>query len=102
MVVYFAIFPSDEAVTPSPDNFHLIRFDSKLLFKTIPIFVFAFTCHQNIFSVYNELEDNSKEKVESVISTSIGIAFGSYQFIGVIGYLTFGELVQGNIVRMCE
>lgn len=29
------------------------------MLKVLPIFVFSFTCHQNIFLVHNEIGDNS-------------------------------------------
>ncbi|KAI8607337.1 transmembrane amino acid transporter protein-domain-containing protein, partial [Chytriomyces sp. MP71] len=69
-------------------------------FKTLPIFVFAFTCHQNIFAVHNELIDNALPIVSRVIHLSIGTAFFVYQTIGITGYLTFGNTVGGNIIAM--
>ncbi|KAJ3210282.1 hypothetical protein HDU82_008432 [Entophlyctis luteolus] len=69
-------------------------------FKILPIFVFAFTCHQNIFAVHNELNDNSLPRVSRVIHISIGTAFFVYQTIGICGYLTFGPSVAGNIISM--
>jgi amino acid permease len=71
-------------------------------FSFLPIFVFAFTCHQNIFAVYNELIDNSPKEVTKVVQISIGTALGVYQTIGILGYLTFGTNVQSNIVAMCN
>ncbi|KAJ3253037.1 hypothetical protein HDU77_004773 [Chytriomyces hyalinus] len=75
------------------------KIDSEF-FRTLPIFVFAFTCHQNIFSVHNELIDNSVSNVGKVIQLSIGTALVVYQLIGITGYLTFGNSVGGNIISM--
>ncbi|KAJ3076647.1 hypothetical protein HDU98_001657 [Podochytrium sp. JEL0797] len=76
-----------------------VKVDSSFL-KTLPIFVFAFTCHQNIFSVHNELIENSVSHVKRVIHLSILTAFSVYQLIGIMGYLTFGNAVSGNVVSM--
>ncbi|KAJ1963657.1 hypothetical protein GGI12_001917 [Dipsacomyces acuminosporus] len=73
---------------------------SKEFFTHLPVFVFAFTCHQNIFSVYNELRDNSSKEVNSVITLSIGSACAVYQWVAILGYLTFGSKVAPNLLTM--
>ncbi|KAI9353814.1 transmembrane amino acid transporter protein-domain-containing protein [Obelidium mucronatum] len=76
-----------------------VKVDSSF-FKILPIFVFAFTCHQNIFAVHNELDDNAIPRVSRVIHLSITTAFSVYQLIGIMGYLTFGNSVAGNVISM--
>ncbi|KAJ1946437.1 hypothetical protein FBU59_002030, partial [Linderina macrospora] len=73
---------------------------SRSFFTHLPVFVFAFTCHQNIFSVYNELRDNSSKQVNGTIAVSIGSACGVYQWIAILGYLTFGSKVAPNLLTM--
>lgn len=75
-------------------------------FNILPIFVFAFTCHQNIFSIFNEMKNTSiigdnREK-KSIFSTilSICLAVVLYFIIGIVGYLTFGDSTQSNIISM--
>ncbi len=86
------------------------RFDASLL-SHLPIFVFAFTCHQNvrianfnlpakIFSIFNELQDNSQQRMRRVINQSVGVSYLVYLVIGVLGYLTFGAAVTSNIMQM--
>ncbi|KAJ2883738.1 hypothetical protein H4R27_002570 [Coemansia aciculifera] len=75
---------------------------SKEFFTHLPVFVFAFTCHQNIFSVYNELRDNSSKQVDSTIKLSIGSACAVYQWIAILGYLTFGSKVAPNLLTMYD
>jgi len=70
------------------------------IFKNLPIFVFAFTCHQNIFSVYNEMKDNCQKNVNNVIAMSIGFGTIMYWIIGICGYLTFGDNTDSNIISM--
>jgi amino acid permease len=66
--------------------------------RVFPIVVFAYTCHQNMFSVLNEIKNDSPSSIMGVIGNSIGGAFGLYFFISIAGYLTFGNDVKGNIV----
>lgn len=53
-----------------------------------------------MFSVINEIKDNSPGSVVGVISASIGSAASIYVLVAITGYLTFGNDVLGNIVMM--
>jgi amino acid permease len=68
--------------------------------STLPIIVFAFTCHQNMYSVMNELRDPCELSYRIIIVTSIASAGVFYLIVGVCGYLTFGDHVGGNIISM--
>ncbi|GMM35902.1 aspartate/glutamate transporter [Saccharomycopsis crataegensis] len=70
------------------------------MFSAFPLFVFAYTCHQNMFSLLNELKDKSNGNINKVISSAICTAMFLYIFVGATGYLTFGDNVQGNIIVM--
>jgi amino acid permease len=59
-----------------------------------------YSCHQNIFAVYNELMDLTPKRIEKVIFMSVSSSFIVYQIIGIIGYLTFGNSVKSNIIAM--
>ncbi|KAF2807260.1 vacuolar amino acid transporter-like protein 6 [Mytilinidion resinicola] len=65
-----------------------------------PVIVFAYTCHQNMFSILNEIFDNSHFRTTSVVGTSIGSAGFFYILVGITGYLSYGDNVSGNIVNM--
>ncbi|KAJ8128113.1 hypothetical protein O1611_g5523 [Lasiodiplodia mahajangana] len=67
---------------------------------SLPVVIFAYTCHQNMFSIVNEIKDTSPKSILGVISTSIGSAAGVYVLVSVTGYLTFGNDITGNIVSM--
>ncbi|PNH42993.1 hypothetical protein VD0004_g4408 [Verticillium dahliae] len=69
--------------------------------STLPVVVFAYTCHQNMFSILNEIKDNSPSSVVGVVGFSIGGAASMYLLVAITGYLTFGNDVNGNIVSMC-
>lgn len=64
----------------------------------LPIFVFAFTCHQNIFPIVNEMELLSQRRLNIVICCSIGFALVMFTMVALEGYKTYGSLVQGDIL----
>ncbi|KAF9437127.1 hypothetical protein BGZ76_001908 [Entomortierella beljakovae] len=97
IVIFFYIKPDHPH--PPKEEIRLVHFSSQFL-TTLPIFVFAFTCHQNIFSVYNELSDNGQSMLNRIITSSIGSAVVVYHIIGVLGYLSYGNDVGSNIIQM--
>ncbi|KAH8701766.1 putative amino acid transporter [Talaromyces proteolyticus] len=68
--------------------------------SSFPVIVFAYTCHQNMFSVLNEIRDNSHFQTTSVVFASIGSAAFIYILVAITGYLSFGNSIGGNIVGM--
>lgn len=64
----------------------------------VPIFVFAFTCQQNIFPIVNEMELLSQRRLDIVISIAIGTALVLFYIVAVEGYITFGSFVRGDIL----
>lgn len=65
-----------------------------------PVIVFAYTCHQNMFSILNEIADNSHFRTTTVILGAIGGACSLYILTGITGYLSYGDNIRGNIVSM--
>lgn len=53
-----------------------------------------------MFSIVNEIKDNSPGSLVGVIGSSIGSAASVYILVAITGYLTFGNDIQGNIVGM--
>lgn len=74
--------------------------DLSVTLHVMPIFVFAFTCHQNLFSIHNELSVQSKTK--KAVDISVFSSLFIYQVVGILGYLTFGSSVSDNIISMCR
>ncbi|KAI9464237.1 vacuolar amino acid transporter 5 [Boletus coccyginus] len=85
--------------TPPLGEVHLIHFTPSFV-TTLPVQVFAFTCAQNVFPIYNELQTNSQQRLNTVIGTSIGGSVIIYETIAIFGYLTFGSSVGANIIAM--
>lgn len=53
-----------------------------------------------MFSILNEIKDNSPASVVGVITSSIGSAASIYVLVAITGYFTFGSDVSGNIISM--
>ncbi|KAF8659850.1 hypothetical protein AX16_001735 [Volvariella volvacea WC 439] len=85
--------------TPERGEVHLIHFTPDFV-STFPVQVFAFTCAQNIFPIYNEVRSNTQPRMNLVIGTAIGSATVTYELIAILGYLTFGSNVGSNIIAM--
>lgn len=66
--------------------------------RILPIFIFGFTCQQNIFAVVNELQDPTPRRVDSVIMSSIGCALAVYLVVACCGYFTYGSKLQSDIL----
>ncbi|SCV05385.1 LANO_0H06326g1_1 [Lachancea nothofagi CBS 11611] len=96
-------FVSDVLLT---DNSSVIRgdiswirvYDLKGLVSTFTIIIFAFTGSMNLFSIINELKDNSMSNIDKVISRTMFISSVLFLIVGICGYLTFGSNVMGNIM----
>lgn len=84
---------------------------------SFPVIVFAYTCHQNVcccglalhltaphanqrqmFSILNEIRDNSPFRTTGVVLASNGMSASIYVLVAVTGYLSFGSNIIGNIV----
>lgn len=97
VILVFIHFLKDDIVDKGPVQVFKPHSTSSI-FASFPIFVFAYTCHQNMFSLVNELENKSGKVINKVISCAIGIAMTLYIIVGLTGYLSFGDNVQPNVI----
>ena len=67
--------------------------------KKMTTFIFGFTCHQNIFAVTNELKEPTQARVDRVIGSAVGTALAVYLLFAGSAYLTFGGLVESDILN---
>jgi len=65
----------------------------------ISTFVFAYTCHQNIFSLTNEMYDPRPARINGSIAVSCASAMLVYILVSYCGYLTFGNDVKSDILQ---
>lgn len=87
-----------------PDSYRgeitLFPLSATKVFSTFSIVVFAFTGHQNMFSIINEARNKSLSSLSTLVNLAITILAVLFIIIGVAGYLTFGDLVNGNIILL--
>ena len=69
------------------------------VFSTFSI-VFAFTGHQNMFSIINEARNKSLTSLTKLVNFAIGISSLLFIAVGLSGYLTFGQDVDGNVILL--
>lgn len=67
---------------------------------TFSIIVFAFTGHQNMFSIINEARDRSLVALLKLVVWATAAAATLFIAVGLCGYLTFGDRVGGNVVLL--
>ena len=70
-----------------------------LTLSKLSTFVFSFTCHQNIFSVCNEIKNRTQGNIDKVIFTSIVSALSLYLIVAWSGYCTFGDSVESDVLN---
>lgn len=61
------------------------------LSTSLPIFIFGFTCQQNVLNCFRELREPTVRRMKKVVTRQIFIASTIYLSVGVFGYLTFGS-----------
>ncbi|KAF7308221.1 Aa-trans domain-containing protein [Mycena chlorophos] len=99
VLIVISVYYSPLEGMPERGEVHLIHFTPNFV-STFPVQVFAFTCAQNLFPIFNELKDNSQKRMNKVIGGAIGSATLTYEVIAIFGYLTFGSTVGANIIAM--
>lgn len=62
-------------------------------------FIFSFTCHQNIFAVNTEMEDNSLPRMKKLICTVSLSSFSMYISFGLVNFMIYGSDVSENILK---
>eukprot|EP01094_Clydonella_sp_ATCC50884_P008936 TRINITY_DN18477_c0_g1_i1.p1 TRINITY_DN18477_c0_g1~~TRINITY_DN18477_c0_g1_i1.p1 ORF type:complete len:478 (-),score=136.09 TRINITY_DN18477_c0_g1_i1:172-1605(-) len=102
IVLYFAIMPPEidgaEPSFPNP-SVQYSPIVSVTIFEVFPIFVFGYTCHQNLLPIFNELRDPVPSRMGRVIAFSVSTCTTVYLAVGILGYLTYGEYVTSNIIN---
>ncbi|KAJ7117491.1 transmembrane amino acid transporter protein-domain-containing protein [Mycena epipterygia] len=99
VVIVISVYFNPLEGMPERGEVHLIHFTPNFV-STFPVQVFAFTCSQNLFPIFNELKSNTQKRMNVVIGGAIGSATLTYEVIAIFGYLTFGSTVGANIIAM--
>jgi amino acid permease len=69
------------------------------LIKVFPVFIFSFTCHQNIVLVANELQSRTLPRMTSVVVISVGVSVACYLAVIFCGYTTLGANIHTNYLQ---
>ncbi|EST04824.1 Amino acid transporter, transmembrane [Kalmanozyma brasiliensis GHG001] len=99
IVLHYSFSSDARASLPPKGDVEMINVSWHTI-SIFPVFVFAFTCAQNMLPVYNELFHNVEGRVNTAIGSSIGTGGVVYLIVGVLGYLSFGGNVGDNIIAM--
>ncbi|KXS20747.1 hypothetical protein M427DRAFT_344081 [Gonapodya prolifera JEL478] len=68
-------------------------------FYAVSLIVNLMSCHQIIYTVYNELQDHSPVRMGLVIDASVALSTGIYLLVGWFGWLTWREKVVGDVLN---
>ena len=66
--------------------------------KTLPVFIFGYTCQQNTFSMVNELKHPSQGRMNVVIALSVVVAWCIYMVTASAGFITYGYNNKPNLL----
>lgn len=69
------------------------------IMQSLPVFIFGFTCQQNIFTVVNEVRNATQFRVDMMILPAFciaGVLFGAPAFAG---YRTYGDEVKSDVLE---
>lgn len=69
------------------------------IITTIPVFIFSFTCHQNMFPIANEITEPSVDRLTSVALASVSTGVGIYGSCIIFGYAAFGADIDSNFLE---
>lgn len=69
------------------------------LVKSVSIFLVAFSCQNNVFPVFSELQTKTNE--ECLRSSRIGlvITFSLYFVISILGLIMFGSQIESSLLK---
>ncbi len=68
--------------------------------RVLSIFIFNFSCQQNVFTIVNELRDPTPFRLNSIFAAAMGTAVILYVVTTFSAYSTFGDQMEADIIRM--
>ncbi|ETO28288.1 amino acid/polyamine transporter [Reticulomyxa filosa] len=81
---------------PCPGNIALYPTNAKNFLGVLPLFIFGFTCHQNAFTITNELKSPTHARLNIVVYSAMLCCFIIYSSSSFAGYQTFGSVLDKN------
>eukprot|EP00919_Chromeraceae_sp_WS-2016_P076518 GHVR01180784.1.p1 GENE.GHVR01180784.1~~GHVR01180784.1.p1 ORF type:complete len:448 (+),score=81.90 GHVR01180784.1:56-1399(+) len=71
----------------------------RAVLSKLPVFIFAFTCHQNILTVSNELKRRTLSRMNMVIISAMLVSSSCYLAPAMMGYAQFGDDTNVDILK---
>lgn len=69
------------------------------VFQAIGVISFAFVCHHNSLLIYGSLKTPTMDRFARVTHFSTGVSMLACLIMALAGYLSFGDLTQGNVLN---
>jgi len=99
LVIIAAIFRYLKMDAKDLPKFYFFGSVNQLWITGLGKFIFSFTCHQNIFAVNAELEDNSMKRMNRLIFTVSLSSFTLYISFGLTNYFLYSNDVVSNVLN---
>ncbi|KAF4671239.1 hypothetical protein FOL47_001583 [Perkinsus chesapeaki] len=84
---------------PSWDNVTIWPLSASGLFSRLPVFIFCFSCQQNLYKVCNELRYPTLGKLEKMGMWTVLSGLIIYTTVMIFPYMTFGKDVDSNFLH---
>lgn len=89
LIVMYSFIPS---VTDVEVNFPKLNyFVPSGIFTTFPLFIFSYTCQQNVLQAFQELNTPNERRMKKVVTRQIFLCSVLYLFVGIFGYITYPD-----------
>ena len=62
--------------------------------RKLPVYFFAFSCMQNLFTVVNEIENFTVRRVQTVCASAVSTGLILYLVVMLVPFITFGSTVK--------
>jgi len=88
------------ADAPKPCEGDFLPFTSAMTtLSSLPLYIFAFSCHQNALSTTNEMAHPTQANVLKAVIGAISLGVALYFVVGFGGYSTFGSNVDPDVLK---
>eukprot|EP00743_Colponemidia_sp_Colp-15_P010303 GILK01011330.1.p1 GENE.GILK01011330.1~~GILK01011330.1.p1 ORF type:complete len:542 (-),score=85.12 GILK01011330.1:234-1802(-) len=98
LIISIEYFEGVDTADAADSEIVLVDFSWSRLFETIPLIVFAYSCHPNVLPIFAELNHPTTRRMTKVLDRSLIGSFVIYFVVAVFGFLTFKAATNPNIL----
>ena len=103
VIVVYAFIPSTNNFG---QNFLKISYIKPIgVLSSFPLFIFSYTCQQNVLAAFEELNAPTPRRMQKVITRQLFLCTILYTFVGIYGYFTYPEVSadqKGNFLTLYD